>query len=186
MLTQDCDLDWDYKARDSAIELNKRERKLVPSVLLCELFTERELRSRFQSAGTAGHWKRVCENRDERYHYFPSRPEAMDRMGLGLPTLIADFKRVFTIPTDEMYRRLHVSIHRRVVLRPVFLQHFANRFGYYMQRVALPEITDEAQLMLPSGEAPNQQIVPAQKKSAMATLIAKVKGLLGFPRLKVK
>jgi hypothetical protein len=52
ILTQDCDLDWDFKARathpaDQGQE-NKRQAKLVPNILLCELTTTEVLRPRLE------------------------------------------------------------------------------------------------------------------------------------------
>ena len=56
--------------------------------------------------------------------------------------IVADFKRVFSIPTDELYLRLNQGVRRRSLLGSPFLQHLSSRFGYYCLRVALPETVE--------------------------------------------
>lgn len=144
ILTQDCDLDWDYKARTPAPgqqaqderEENRRRAKIVPNILFCELATAESLRPRLPGSDVL---RRIRTNQDERYHCFPAVSADLDRLDIGLPELVADFKRVFTIPTDELYVRLQASATRRSVLQPPFLQHLSTRFGYFCLRVALPE-----------------------------------------------
>jgi hypothetical protein len=141
ILTQDCDLDWDFKAREQGEEGNKLQLKLVPNILLCEMIPADTLRGQMRDAGAGGSdlWRRVLGNREERYHWFPqSRPEA-GNSSEGLPDVVVDFKRVFSVPTDELYLRLGFGVRRRLVLQGPYLQHFSARFGYYCLRVALPE-----------------------------------------------
>lgn len=147
ILTQDCDLDWDFKARatvrseaepdekEKARE-NRRQAKLVPNVLLCELATVPDLRPLLAGGDIL---KRVRGNLDERYYFLPAISPTDDRVGEGLAELVADFKRVFSIPTDELYFRLASGLLRRSVLQAPHLQHMSSRFGYYCLRVALPE-----------------------------------------------
>ncbi len=142
ILTQDCDLDWDFKARDQDEEGNRLQLKLVPNILLCEMIPAETLRGQMRDAGVGGSdlWKRIVGNRDERYHSFPQLPPEADLSAEGLPALVVDFKRVFTVPTDELYTRLRFGMRRRSILLGPYLQHFSARFGYYCLRVALPEI----------------------------------------------
>jgi hypothetical protein len=146
VLTQDCDLDWDFKARNvqpdeqnrdrADAEENRRQAKLVPNILLCELTTADVLRPRLAGGDVL---RRIKANQDERYHYLPAIPPANDRGGDGLPELVADFKRVFSIPTDEVYLRAALGLRRRALMQSPFLQHLSSRFGYFCSRVALPE-----------------------------------------------
>ncbi|MGO9254917.1 MAG: hypothetical protein ACLQU1_01235 [Bryobacteraceae bacterium] len=136
ILTQDCDLDWDFKARQSSTDENRRELKIVPNTLFCELMANETLRPRI---GGSDLWRRISQNQDERYHAFPAIPAEHERVAQGIPQLVADFKRLFTIPTDELYARLTMSTQRRAVLQGPYLQHFTTRFGYYCMRVALPD-----------------------------------------------
>ncbi|MBI3684706.1 MAG: hypothetical protein HY235_30415 [Acidobacteria bacterium] len=146
ILTQDCDLDWDFKAREEGEEGNRLQLKLVPNILLCELIPADTLRGQMRDAGVRGSdlWKRIEQNRDERYHWFSQVSSEADRLAEGLPALVVDFKRVFTVPTDELYARLQYGVRRRSVLQTPFLQHFSARFGYYCLRVALPEVPPPA------------------------------------------
>ena len=142
ILTQDCDLDWDFTAREKGEDGNRLQLKLVPNILLCELIPADTLRGQMKDAGVGGSdlWKRITQNRDERYHWFPSVSSQADRAAEGLPAVVGDFKRVFTVPADELYARLRYGVRRRSVLQTPFLQHFSARFGYYCLRVALPDM----------------------------------------------
>jgi hypothetical protein len=145
ILTQDCDLDWDFKARSAHVdelrpgyerEENKRQAKLVPNVLLCELATTDALRPRLPGSDVL---RRIRANQDERYHCLQAIAPGHDCVGIGIPELVADFKRLFSIPTEELYLRLALGMRRRALLRSPHLQHLSSRFGYYCLRVALPE-----------------------------------------------
>lgn len=141
IMTQDCDLDWDFKARaqvpeDQPAQENKRQAKLVPNILLCELTTAEILRPRLAGGDVL---KRIRSHQDERYYCLQAVPAAYDRIGQGMPELVADFKRVFSIPTEELYKRLGLGMQRRTILETPYLQHLGSRFGYYCLRVALPE-----------------------------------------------
>jgi hypothetical protein len=133
ILTQDCDLEQDFKARS---ERNKLD-KLIPSVLFCEAVTAEALRG---SAGiTTDIWKRIRINKDERYQFLQRIGSVQDAAGQDLPELGIDFKRYFTIPADEVYRRIELGeARRRCVLSSPYLEHFCCRFAYYLSRVALP------------------------------------------------
>jgi hypothetical protein len=147
VLTQECDLDWDFKARNSEEDPHLKELKLVPNVLFCEVLPAQTIRPRIRGSDI---WRRITGNQDERYHYLAPIPMADDLLGEGTPALIADFKRIFTLPTDELYRRLEFEIRRRGVPANPYLQHFSSRFAYYCLRVALPAVeVDVPALRLP-------------------------------------
>ncbi len=85
-------------------------------------------------------WKRIMRNQDERHYYFPQIAQTQDLSGESICGIIADFKRIFSIPKEEFYARLGNTTRRRCVLETPFLQAFGNRFGFYMARIALPEM----------------------------------------------
>ena len=167
ILTQDCDLLWDFKARTTEVdgpchvrdekEENRQQAKLVPNVLLCELTTAEALRPRLAGGEVR---RRIMNNQDERYHCLPEAPAVDDRDGEGLPDLVADFKRVFSIPTEELYLRLGLGMRRRSLILPPYLQHLSSRFGYFCLRVALPE-GEPALLPAVQQPAPNTIALPA-------------------------
>ena len=84
-------------------------------------------------------WRRVRENKDERFHYLRLVRSEEDALSQGLPYLAVDFKRYFTIPTDEMYAQLQAEARRRARLVSPYLEHFCSRFAYFQQRIALAD-----------------------------------------------
>lgn len=134
VLTQDCHLEQDFKARQG---LNKPD-KLLPNVFFCHVATAQQLRG---AAGiTTDIWRRISQNKDERYHFLQKIGAVLDALQKGLPELGIDFKHYFTIPTDEIYRRIEMGeAKRRCVLISPYLEHFSSRFAYFLSRVALPE-----------------------------------------------
>lgn len=133
ILSQDCDLEQDFKARNGDIPSDK----LMPSILFCEVFTAVTIRA---TGGINNPiWNRVKQNKDERYHFLQKIDAAGDSAGEGIPELCVDFKKYFTIPTDEVYRRIEIGeARRRSVLTSPYLEHFSGRFAYYLSRIALP------------------------------------------------
>lgn len=131
IVSQDCDLDWDYKARAATTT-----DKLIPSVLFCEVTTAASLRS---SGIQSDIWKRIKINKDERYQFLQKVAEDEDVLQQGLSELGVDFKRYFTLPADEVYARIaSKETKRRCRLVSPYLEHFSTRFAYYQFRVALP------------------------------------------------
>lgn len=139
VLTQDCDLHWDHRARFPADpnDQTRLEDKKIPNVLFCQADKAETMR------GARGFksdiWRRITSNSDERYQVLPEVPPVLDRAGEGIPSLVLDFKLLFTVPSDELYYRLGSEAKRRCFLRPPFLQSLSSRFSYFMGRVALPE-----------------------------------------------
>lgn len=138
LVTQDCDLDWDFKARNEndATQKAKLGNKLLPNLIFCEVWLADQLKGKQSIASDI--WKRIRQNQDERYHYFSEIPSEADTLAKGFPALTVDFKRVFTVPPEELYKRLSLGTQRRTVLQGPFMQDLSNRFAYYHLRVALP------------------------------------------------
>jgi len=127
ILTQDCDLEQDYTARfhsgDFAPDTEETHPKLLPHILLTDLLTEAELRSRLPGSDIL---KRAKTNADERYHQ--------------LAPAFFDFKKVFGIPTGNLYKAVHSGAVRRVAqVAPIYLHDLIHRFFAFQSRVALPE-----------------------------------------------
>lgn len=133
VLTQQCELDQDFRARQG---LNKPD-KLIPNVLFCQADTAEELRP---TIGGSDIWKRVSQNKDERYHFLQKVEAVCDCLQQELPELTIDFKRYFTIATDEVYKRIEINeAKRRCILVAPYMEHLSSRFAYFIGRVALPE-----------------------------------------------
>jgi hypothetical protein len=139
VLTQDCDLEQDHRIRFPAVQASD---KLIPGVLFCEAVPAEELYAPI--IATQGRkskaWDRIQQNNDIRYHFLQKVEPGSDRLNEGLPELALDFKRYFTLPTEEIYRRIELGeARRRCVLISPYLEHLSSRFAYYLSRVALPE-----------------------------------------------
>lgn len=128
--TQDCDLEQDHAARSEGLTA-----KTIPNVLLLQAVTVAELIAGLPKGKDI--LKRVISNRDDRYHVLEPVAVANDTSGMGLPALGIDFKRCFTVPTDELYAQLNSGARRRTQLNSNYLEHFNQRFAGYLSRVAL-------------------------------------------------
>jgi hypothetical protein len=85
-------------------------------------------------------WKRIIQNKDERYQCLEAVPPAQDLTREGIPSLGCDFKRFVTIPIDEVYKRLELNpaIRRARLLTP-YAEHLLHRFCNFQSRIPLPE-----------------------------------------------
>src|SRR5258708_22818116 len=129
--TQDCDLEQDHDARNGRATADK----MIPNVLLLQAVTATELIAGLPRGKDI--LKRVVSNRDDRYQLLEPVEAACDILGQGLPALGIDFKRYFTVPTDELYAQLNFAARRRTQLNSNYLEHFNQRFAGYLSRVAL-------------------------------------------------
>ena len=131
VLTQDCDLEQ---------HLNRiRDGKpgSLPNLLFCEALSAATLKG---SAGGSDIWKRVRQNKDERYQCLEQIPPELDALAEGVHALGVDFKRYFTIPTVEVLERLRRGeAKRRACLAQPYHYQLATRFFCFQMRVALPD-----------------------------------------------
>jgi hypothetical protein len=132
ILTQDCDLLWDYEARQTDKD------PLLNGVLVFEAETVDQFRPKVPPGRDI--WKRIIDNRDERYHFLESIPESQDLLGAGIAALAVDFKRFFTVAAVEIERQFGVAAgaKRRCRLEMPYREHLQARAAYYFQRVMLP------------------------------------------------
>lgn len=135
VVTQDCDLDWDYQARQSN---SNQLQKLLNSIILCEIATAREVKDTADNMNTR-EWALVKSHRHERFYFFETIPNNCDLENKGLPELTADFKKLFGLDAATLYRQIELGIvKRRTVLSSPYLEHFSKRFYNFHSRVALP------------------------------------------------
>ncbi len=129
VVSQDCDLEWDYKARLG----DAPEEKLLTHILFCALFTQAEVRSR--SGLTHELWKRARQNQDEREHRVEeSLRKVTEEM---LPEWIADFKTTFSLPNEFAYWLVSTSqAIRKGALSSPYLEDFMHRLYSFLGRVA--------------------------------------------------
>ena len=120
IVTQDCDLVQDFKPRS---EGSLESDKIIPSILFCEVATAEQLKGRADIKSDI--WKRIRQNKDDRYQFIEKVFSEDDLLGEGLPELGIDFKRYFTIPTDEIYFRIKADAKRRCRLVSPYLEHLS-------------------------------------------------------------
>ena len=143
IVSQDCDLDWDFKARGN----QSQEHKKIPNVLLCEIMLASDLArlivtqiDNVKDTKKSRTWAKVKQNKDERYHFFEKIDESEDLQNEDIAELGIDFKRYFTVPTAELYKRMErgETLRRCRLLSP-YMEHLSTRFAYFQSRIALPE-----------------------------------------------
>jgi len=165
VLTALCDLEQDYNAR--RVDAPRDDPRLLPHVLLFDLYEESSLRHRFDTK----QWRRVRQNQDERYHHLdaemvgdlaePEEPPAGERMGelakdadeppmearadasterLHVPAhLYIDFRRPLGISTEQIYLALAGKLIERVAIVPdVYVHDLIHRCYSYLSRVGIP------------------------------------------------
>lgn len=142
VLNQDCDLDAGHRLQST----HGAPAQAVPGVLLCELETAEVA---FTALPGGDVRRRVKSNNDPRYQFLQQVAADEDRLGEGLPELTADFRRFFTVPTQELLSQIalptalldgeQIQAQRRCVLETPYMEHFCTRFAQYLARIALPE-----------------------------------------------
>jgi hypothetical protein len=137
VMTQDCDLEQDFRLRSGACEGPLP----MANILFCEAIATTDLKGKVPQGKDI--WKRVIQNKDERYQCLESVPPHQDLMGVGIPCLGCDFKRYFSIPADEVYRRIELKqIRRRSKLITPYAEHLLSRFCIFQSPIPLPENHD--------------------------------------------
>ena len=137
VMTQDCDLEGDFRARS---EEPPNEKKMLPSVLLCEVHELEALRPNVMLLGiNAKRWKLLRQNHEPRFHHLQAVPQELDREAEGLPAMGLDFNRFFTLPTGLVYAQLKDGARRRFRMHSPYFEHVTTRFFAYQSRIAVPE-----------------------------------------------
>jgi hypothetical protein len=134
VLSQDCDLLQDFQDRATG------RLRALNGVLIFELEPVEEARLKLAGSDIL---RRIRRHSEERHHLLNSVPSNIDLLGQGLPELIIDFRRCYTMPPDEVYRQCALetadSAKRRCRLETPYREHLQSRATFYLQRVALPE-----------------------------------------------
>lgn len=138
VLSGDCDLLWDWKARSESTSRDEEADRLkatMPHVLVAILYEESEVRERVAGGQM---WKRLRQNQDARYHYFPEAFVGPNDDN-STPELIIDFKKVLGLSTEKLYEGLEAGIERQGLVPQLYAQDLAQRFHAFHSRVALPD-----------------------------------------------
>jgi hypothetical protein len=131
VLSQDCDLLRDFEDR--------KEEKPSPlnGVLIFLARPASDLKDMIKGSDIR---KRIIQNNDERYHVLEATPLDFDAFGEGVPALVVDFRRFFTMQSKVLYYQcgLESGAKRRCVLSMPYKEHLQSRLAFYLARVALP------------------------------------------------
>ena len=132
VVSQDCDLEWDYKARFEGASVHK----LIAHILCCSLFSRYEITDETKQKSRM--FELLKQNQDERYYYLAEAP--VNGTEDTLPEMVADFKTVFSLPTEFVYWLVSTgqAIRKGGLLSP-YLEHFMDRLYHFLGRVATPE-----------------------------------------------
>lgn len=135
VISQDCDLIWDWNERQR-VPFNEWAPHLMPHLLLCDLYEEGQLRGAQEIKSDI--WRRIRENQNERYHHLQAA--SVEGSALNLPDLYIDGKKVYGLPTANLYAGISsLQIARVAVVPPIHLHDFIHRFFAFQSRVAVPE-----------------------------------------------
>lgn len=133
IVTQDCDLEQDARAR---ADEHAGKGGLVHSLLLVVASEFENAKDRFAGSDIR---KRARQNKDDRYQFLSPVPAGDDVSGAGIPALVLDFKRLFAYPTPELLGAIERGeTRRRTRLFTPYAEHLSDRFGHFVQRVGLP------------------------------------------------
>jgi hypothetical protein len=133
VITQDCDLDLDDKARRGETPSHGK----IENILVCEAVPADEAKA--VPGVNARLWDFMTTNQHLRYHFLPGVSREIDLSREGIPDLAFDFKRYVTIPRDELYFCIgNGQTKRRARLESVYMLNFMTRFYHFQSRVPLP------------------------------------------------
>ena len=134
ILSPDCDLQWDFAARQGEANI---EAKCLSHVLLCDLEELAALQAG-RIPKTSRDKDLITQNRNERFHFLPSSETQGGSQ--THPDYFVDFKRVFSEHIDYLYAVTEKEFVMRCgFLKSPWVQHLADRFTYFLGRVGLPD-----------------------------------------------
>lgn len=138
ILTPDCDLLTDFLARK--VPYSSDETKLLHHVQCCDIYEESEIRQDRKLGSDL--WKRVRQNQDERYHRIPpGEIEVLEK--IQQPALFLDFKQMFSISTEFLYKSLEAGeVKQQGVIPPIWLHSLIHRYFAFHSRVGVPDPDD--------------------------------------------
>ncbi|NLO19106.1 MAG: hypothetical protein GX121_04400 [Ignavibacteria bacterium] len=139
VLTQDCDLTWDYNNRNS--EKNNQDKYLI-STIVAPLYNYDKfligeqllgIKRKMQVYGIKENsvTKIIKQNNNPRYHYleFP--------VDIDIVNSIIDFKHYFSVGTEYLYSIYKDNFTCRVDI--LYRELISQRFANFLSRIGLPE-----------------------------------------------
>ena len=139
IVSQDCDLDLEFNSRRGIPNESGNvplRIKQITNILFCNVYLYIDARA--DLGIDASTWRSLKSNSNERYQYLREVSAIEDANQEGYAALVIDFKRHFSLMTDEAYAQVGKSAHRRCRLMSPYMEHLCSRFTRYISRVALP------------------------------------------------
>jgi hypothetical protein len=135
-ITPDCDLLQDFKGGKSGS---------LFGVLLFPM--EEGAAARKLRGKNTAEWRSISGNHWSQFYFLSAIGPEYDNLGTGLPDLLVDFKRYFTVPASEITRQCKLSgtvkASRRCRLNDMWREDFRHRALAYMGRIGVPDPLDE-------------------------------------------
>ena len=144
VISQDCDLQQDFRCQSGDASYVAKD---IENVLLCEVRSAEEVRTeKFANSDrpviNSAVWGSIKSNHHERYQFLEKVPPHQDLSVMGLPELVVDFKRYFTLPRDDVYRQITPGsaqgASRRCRIMTPYREHLQSRFANHLSRIGLP------------------------------------------------
>lgn len=144
VMTQDCDLDKDFKNRSE--DNPEKHDKFLRTILVCPAYIASEFRDgnhledlklKMEKWDTK-RFKQIKEQNNARYHFLDADQK------LQVPELVIDFKHYYAVPRDTI-NRMHPE-HYLVTVNQLFRESLSQRFSNYLSRIGLPELKESYSL----------------------------------------
>ena len=141
VLSQDCDLEQDFRDRNSEDSGQEKQDKHIDTILICpaygfEDFTQGEhIADRQMEPFKSIKLRERLKGNDflKRYHYLPEDLEN------GIVELVVDFKHFITAPRSLLYNsRKEKYI---ATINEIYREELSQRFANFLSRIGLPDNT---------------------------------------------
>jgi hypothetical protein len=148
ILTQECDLEQDYRNR---IETQEDQDSYIQMILMAPAYLGESLRNGIhleEYGQTMQHintkdWKKLRQQENKRYHHIKADAD------MNVPELAIDFKHYYTISRDYFYNNImneSYFISMTILHREALSQRFCN----FLARIGIPEDRQETKLLTDS------------------------------------
>ena len=148
VLTQECDLEKDYKNRTT---YKVDQDKYIPMILMVPAYLAGSLRNgnhlevfkQKMRHINSDDWGKVKSNENKRYHYL------LSDINKNVPELVVDFKHYFTISRDIFYQKaMNLSYLASVTI--LYREELSQRFCNFISRIGIPDTIKDAKLLTES------------------------------------
>ncbi|MFZ3169428.1 MAG: hypothetical protein WA130_17575 [Candidatus Methanoperedens sp.] len=141
VMTQDCDLDNDFKNR--SITNPDKHDKYLRTVLVCPAYVAEDFKDGNHledlelkmEKWESKRFKQIKEQNNARFHFL--EPEQK----LQVPELVIDFKHYYAIPRDTLFR-MYPDCYL-VTINQLFREFLSQRFSNYLSRIGLPILNEK-------------------------------------------